>query len=149
MLVLDFISPSPAAAADLTSGLSSASAFSAIPWALASSGINPKTRIAVTRAIVLSAVQASPRICHASAFRLSRALGAAVDCCPDSLACGCPVGGCTVVGRTGSLLGGGFGFVGCSWAGAFVCGADAGVVDCCCANSKLDARSTKAEHPGM
>ena len=33
-----------------TSGLSSASAVSAIPWALASSGINPKTRIAVTRA---------------------------------------------------------------------------------------------------
>jgi hypothetical protein len=22
-------------------------------------------------------------------------------------------------------------------------------VDCCCANSKLDARSTKAEHPDM
>jgi hypothetical protein len=47
------------------------------------------------------------------------------------------------------LLGGGeFGFVGCSWAGAFVCGGDAGVVDCCCAGSKHDARSTKAGSPG-
>src|SRR6266481_4813541 len=130
MLVLDFISPSAAAAADLTSGLSSSSAFSASPRALASSGINPKTRIAVTRAIVLSPVQAASRICHASAFGLSPALGAAVDFCPDSLPCGCPAGGCTVVGCAGSLLGGGeFGFVGCSWAGAFVTGA--GVVDCC------------------
>ena len=40
--------------------------------------------------------------------------------------------------------GGALGFVGCSWAGALVCGGDAGVVDCCCANSKHDATRTKA-----
>src|SRR3981081_2684153 len=118
MLLLDFISPSAVAAATLTSGLSSASAFSVILRALASLGISPNTRIARARVIVLFPAQAASRICHASTFGFLLALGVAVACCPDSFACGCAVGGCVVGGGAGSFVAGdALGFGGCAWAG--------------------------------
>src|SRR4029077_17884887 len=150
MLLLDFISPSAVAAAVLTSGLSSASAFSPIPTALGSFGISPNARIAMARSIVRFAMQAASRSCHASAFGFLPALEVAVASCPDSPAWGCAAGGgcCCGVGGAGagcggSLVGGGvgagaLGSVGCACAGALVGGVDGGVVDCCCANSKHD-----------
>src|SRR3981081_2073748 len=145
MLLLDFISPSAVAAATLTSGLSSASAFSVILRALASLGISPNTRIARARVIVLFPAQAASRICHASTFGFLLALGVAVACCPDSFACGCVVGGCagSFVARGLPEFGGcawaGGSWAGWPWAGALVCGGAGGVVDCCCANSRHDA----------
>src|SRR5882724_745200 len=66
--------PSAAAAADLTSGLSSFSALSASLVALASFGIRPKTRMAVARSLVLSPVHALSSICQACSFGGSAAL---------------------------------------------------------------------------
>src|SRR6266849_3365896 len=135
------MSPSAAAAADLTSGLSSFSAFSASFSALALFGIRPKTRIAVARSLVLSPVQAVSRICHASSLGVWGTLGVAVSCGPAPLTCGFVVGCCP-----GSLGGvSAPGFVACGCAGAFVCGGDPAVVDWCCPNSKQDAINTKAE----
>src|ERR1019366_4092786 len=98
----------------------------------ASFGIRPKTRIAVARPLVLSLAHAVLRIRHASSFGVCGALGAVGGCFLGSLACGCVAGCCMDSLAGGCALG-------------FACAGAAGIVDCCCANSRHDAISTKAE----
>src|SRR5450755_2554410 len=134
ILARDCISPSAAAAADLTSGLSSISAFSTSLAALASLGTRPKTRIAVARLLVLSPVHAFWSICQACSFGVRGALARDGGGCPASFACGCVADRCG-----GSLNGGAFG-LGCCCAGTIGCAA--GGVDCCCADSRHQAIRT-------
>src|SRR5690349_13497464 len=65
MLALDFISPRAAAAADLTSALSSVSAFSASLTLFTLLGIRPRTRVAVARSVAFSLVHALSNNCQA------------------------------------------------------------------------------------
>jgi hypothetical protein len=124
MLDLDFMSPKAAAAADLTSGLSSTRPFSASFRALLSLGIKPRTRMAVARSPVLCPLHPVLRICQASS-KVCRALGAAVVGWPAP-ACGGAEGFCAAAPGEDDEAG----LVGFSCAGELVCGGEAGVAGC-------------------
>src|SRR5438876_1349872 len=144
MLLFDLISPSAAAAANLTSGCSSASALLATFRALGSPGTKPKTRIAMTRSLVLLPLHPASRINHACSFGVRRPLGGVMGGGPGSLACGSVAPG--FIGTAPGVADCGFAGVCC--AGAFGGGGETGV-DGCCANGKHEAQSTRRKTPAL